>query len=81
MGKVVSVRNQKSYLGCTGNQICPNLYAVTEKTGVFSTTSYWYCTATKKSLDNGYKQNVCNWVGDKKRNVSCNCYDGRIYPY
>ena len=78
MGNIVSSRNERSYLDAP--RFCPNLYAVTEKTGAFSKRSYWYCTATKREIDNGYKKNVCSWVGDKTRGTSCSSFDGRIYP-
>lgn len=71
MSRYISNEAQKK-----GNSnICPNLYYVQEWTLLKGEEYYYYCTATKKSVNSGYVYHSCNCSYHQ-----CSAWNGKIYP-
>ena len=80
MGKITKVTNAAQQWPETS--ICPNLYRLYEDMGVGgflllkSDRSHWYCSATDRTVDDGYAYNVCKC----SRTPKCSAWTGKIYP-
>ena len=81
-GKIKKVAHVKSTAGYKyGDHVCPNLYRRQWEGGLFGGPVTFYCTAMRKEIDQGYVNRVCLKVDKPIVPISCNYYNGRIYPY